>query len=456
MKTALRILSSLAAVALVTGVIYALEPIAPVLSLGVLYLFAVLPVAVLWGLAYALPVSIASMLVFNWGFLPPKHSFELADSENWIALVVYLATAVVVSSLAAGSRRREAESQRRAEEAALLAEVSSALLESAHVQDELRAIASRVAHVLGAEQGRIELESLRRPEPPESSHDLVAGDRAVGRLYLNEEIDGQIAERLLPGLASLLAVAVDRERLGRRAVEAETLRRSDAMKTAILRAVSHDLRSPLTAIRAATEGLANAGLDLTAADQTALLSTIEGESKRLDSLVSNLLDLSRLEVGAAEPKPEFWTVEGLLGQALAELGPPADRVSVSLAADLPPIHVDGAQIERVLVNLLENALKFSSSTDPVELSGESQSGEVVVRVFDRGSGLGRVDLERMFEPFERGGERAPGRGTGLGLAIAKGFAEANGARLSVDQAVSVGACLVLSIPAAPTPVGSRT
>ena len=454
MKTALRILSSLAAVALVTGVIYALEPIAPVLSLGVLYLFAVLPVAVLWGLPYALPVSIASMLVFNWVFLPPRHSFELADSENWVALIVYLTTAVVVSSLASGSRRREAEAQRRAEEAALLAEVSGALLESVHVQDELRAIARRVAHVLGAEQGRIELESVRRPEPPESSHDLVAGDRAVGRLYLNEEIDDQIAERLLPGLASLLAVAVDRERLGRRAVEAETLRRSDAMKTAILRVVSHDLRSPLTAIRAATEGLSNPGLDLTAADQIALLATIEGESKRLDSLVSNLLDLSRLEVGAAEPRPEFWTVEGLLGEALAELGASADRVSVSLAADLPPIHVDGAQIERVLVNLLENALKFS--TDPVEFRGESQSGEVIVRVFDRGPGLGRVDLERMFEPFERGGDKAPGRGTGLGLAIAKGFAEANGARLSVDKAVSVGACLVLSIPAAPTPVGSRT
>jgi two-component system sensor histidine kinase KdpD len=228
------------------------------------------------------------------------------------------------------------------------------------------------------------------------------------------------------------------------------------MKTAILRVVSHDLRSPLTAIRAATEGLADPGLDLTAADQIALLATIEGESKRLDSLVSNLLDLSRLEVGAAEPRPEFWTVEGLLGEALAELGASADRVSVSLAVDLPPIHVDGAQIERVLVNLLENALKFSSSTDPVELSGESQSGEVIVRVFDRGPGLGRVDLERMFEPFERGGDKAPGRGTGLGLAIAKGFAEANGARLSVDQAVSVGACLVLSIPAARTPVGSRT
>jgi two-component system, OmpR family, sensor histidine kinase KdpD len=256
-------------------------------------------------------------------------------------------------------------------------------------------------------------------------------------------------------LASLLAVAVDRERLGRRALEAETLRRSDATKTAILRAVSHDLRSPLTAIRAATEGLGNPGLALTATDQAGLLATIEDESKRLDSLVSNLLDLSRLEVGAAEPRPEFWTVEGLLGQALTELGPPADRVSVSLAGDLPPIHVDGAQMERVLVNLLENALKFSSSTDPVELSGETREGEVVVRVFDRGPGLSGVNLERLFEPFERGGDKAAGRGTGLGLAIAKGFAEANGARLWVDQAVSEGACLILSIPAAPAPVGSR-
>jgi two-component system, OmpR family, sensor histidine kinase KdpD len=454
-KTALRILSSLAAVALVTGVIYALEPIAPVLSLGVLYLFAVMPVAVLWGLAYALPVSVASMLAFNWFFLPPRHTFELSDSENWVALAVYLATAVVVSGLAARSRRREVEAERQAEEASLLAEVSSALLESVHVQDELRAIAGRVAHVLGAERGRIELDSLRRPDPPESSYDLVAGSRAVGRLYLNEEVDVPIAERLLPGLASLLAVAVDRERLGRRALEAETLRRSDATKTAILRAVSHDLRSPLTAIRAATEGLGNPGLALTATDQAGLLATIEDESKRLDSLVSNLLDLSRLEVGAAEPRPEFWTVEGLLGQALTELGPPADRVSVSLAGDLPPIHVDGAQMERVLVNLLENALKFSSSTDPVELSGETREGEVVVRVFDRGPGLSGVNLERLFEPFERGGDKAAGRGTGLGLAIAKGFAEANGARLWVDQAVSEGACLVLSIPAAPAPVGSR-
>jgi len=440
------VLTSLAAVAVVTGAIFALEPFAPVLSLGVLYVFAVLPVAVLFGLAYALPVSVASMLAFNWFFLPPKHTFRLTDSENWVALAVYLVTAVVVSGLAARSRRREAEAERRAREAALLAEVAGALLESSHVQEELGQIASRLAGALGAGRSRIELDSVRRPEGHESAHELRAGDRSIGRVFLDEEPDPVIARRLLPGLASLLAVAIDRERLGRQAVEAEALRRSDAIKTAILRAVTHDLRSPLTAIRAATEGLENASLDLSDADRTALLATVDSEARRLDRLVANLLDLSRLEVGAAEPRPELWTVEGLVGQALAVLGAGAERVTISLHAELPPIEVDGAQIELVLVNLLENALKFSSPADPVELRGELREGEVTVSVIDRGPGLSDAELERIFEPFEQG--RAPSRGSGLGLAIARGFAQANGARLRAEPRMEGGASFVLSVPAA--------
>jgi len=441
------IFTSIAAVALVTGAIFALEPIAPVLSLGVLYVFAVLPVAVLFGLSYALPVSVASMLAFNWLFLPPKHTFHLADSENWVALAVYLVTAVVVSALASRSRRREAEAERRAREASLIADVAGKLLETGQVQDELREIASRVARVLGSEGARIELGSVRRPEQHELAHDLRAGDRSIGRLFLEAEPDAEVADRLLPGLASLLAVAIDRERLGRRAVEAEALRRSDAIKTAILRAVSHDLRSPLTAIRAATEGLENDSLDLTEADRAALLATIDVEAKRLDRLVGNLLDLSRLELGVAEPKPELWTVEGLVGQALAELGSEAERVLVSISTDLPPIEVDGAQIELVLVNLLDNALKFSSPGDPVELRGERRNGDVVVRVLDHGPGLLDSDLERIFEPFEQG--RAANRGTGLGLAIARGFAQANGARLEAELGQEGGASFVLSVPSPP-------
>ena len=438
------VLCSAAAVAIVTGAIFALDSIAPVLSLGVLYVFAVLPIAVLFGLAYALPVSIASMLAFNWFFLPPKHTFTLADSENWVALAVYLVTAAVVSGLAARSRRREAEAERRAREAALLADLAGSLLESSQVQEELRGIAARVAAALGAARGRIELDSVRRPDRGESAHELRAGDRDVGRLFLEDDPDPEVARRLLPGLASLLAVAVDRERLGRRAVEAEALRRSDAIKTAILRSVSHDLRSPLTAIRAATDGLENRGLDLSDVDREDLLATIDAEARRLDRLVANLLDLSRLELGAAEPKPELWTVESLVGHALTELGPSAERVSVSLADELPPVEVDGSQIGLVLVNVLDNALKLSA--EPVELRGELEGREVTIRVSDRGPGLSDAERERIFEPFEQG--RAPIRGTGLGLAIARGFAQANGAGLRAEGRPGGGATFVLSIPAA--------
>jgi two-component system sensor histidine kinase KdpD len=242
----------------------------------------------------------------------------------------------------------------------------------------------------------------------------------------------------------LLAVAIDRERLGRRAVEAETLRRSDAIKTAILRAVSHDLRSPLTAIRAATDGLESSDLDLSDEDRASLLATIDAETKRLDRLVANLLDLSRLELGAADPKPELWTLETLVGQALGELGARAERVEVSLSPGLDPVEVDGVQIEHVLVNLIDNALKFSADA-PVELTGDQLDGEVVLRVIDHGPGLSEGELERIFEPFEQG--RVPSRGSGLGLAIARGFAQANGARLEAERGRDGGASFALSLPA---------
>jgi two-component system sensor histidine kinase KdpD len=443
-RHAAALITSVTAVALVTASIYALDSFAPVLSLGVLYLFAVLLVAALFGLAWAIPVSVASMLAFNWFFLPPKHTLRLSDGENWTALAVFLVTAVVVSLLAARSRAREEEARKRALEASLLAEVAGSLLESEHVQDELRGISERVAEALGVARARIELDSVRRPESSETALDLRAGNRGVGRLFLDSEPDPDLARRLSVSLASLLAVAIDRERLGRRAVEAETLRRSDAIKTSILRAVSHDLRSPLTAIRTATDGLESSDLELSDDDRASLLATIDTETRRLDRLVANLLDLSRLELGAAEPKPELWTVETLVGQALSELGPRAERVAVSLPAELDPIEVDGAQIEHVLVNLIDNALTFSPDA-PVELIGEQLNGEVVVRVVDHGPGLDEGELQRIFEPFEQG--RVPSRGSGLGLAIAQGFAQANGARLEAQAGRDDGASFVLSLPA---------
>jgi K+-sensing histidine kinase KdpD len=255
-------------------------------------------------------------------------------------------------------------------------------------------------------------------------------------------------------LAVYIAVAVvvselatRSRRLAREAVEAEKLRQSDAVKTAVLRAVSHDLRSPLTAIRTASEGLGNPTFELSAAERKGLFETIRIEVSRLERLVENLLDLSRLDAGPALRKPELWTIDTLLARALEQLGAEADRVEVKLPSDLAPLRVDAAHIERVLVNLLENALKFSSPTDPVEVSVAAVSGRAIVRVSDRGPGVAEADRDRIFDAFERGSGAA--RGSGLGLAIARGFAEANGGRVWVEPAVPgrTGSTFVLELPA---------
>jgi K+-sensing histidine kinase KdpD len=331
---------SVVAVALVTGAVYALNPIAPVVSLGVLYVLAVVAVAVVCGLAYAVPVSIASMLVFNFLFLPPLHTFALRESENWVALAVYLIVGVVVGELATRSRR-----------------------------------------------------------------------------------------------------------LAREAVEAEKLRQADAVKTAVLHAVSHDLRSPLTAIRAASEGLDNPSVQLEPREREELFETIRIEVQRLERLVENLLDLSRLEAGPARRTPELWTMDALLASALEQLGPEADRVETDIATDVGLVRVDGPQLHRVLVNLLENALKFSSPADPVEVTVRGDGKHIFVHVRDRGPGIPESARERIFDPFERGSTAGPG--SGLGLAIARGFAEANGGRVwiePVDEATG-GCTFVLELPA---------
>ncbi|HEX6699730.1 MAG TPA: DUF4118 domain-containing protein [Gaiellaceae bacterium] len=435
--------ASAGAVALVTAAIAIAKPYVPVLSLGVLYVFAVLPVAVAWGLVYAVPVSVASMLAFNFFFLPPTHTFALRDSENWFALAVYLVTAVVVSELAARARRRAAEAEQRERESALLARAADALLRGGDVETELERLAAPLADVLGVVSAHVELGSSN-----DRAHPLRVGGRQLGAVVVpsGRDPDRAASERLFPALASLVAAAVDKEELQREALEAETLRRSDAAKTALLRAVSHDLRSPLTAIDAAASGLENATLKLGDEDRRALLTTIREEAARLARLVENLLDLSRLQAGAAQPRPELWPAEELLAQALGELSEADARVTVELEDDMPPVRVDAAQIERVLVNLIENALKYSAPAAPVRVSVDGADGEVRLHVIDAGPGIAPAERDRIFEPFHR----APGsgaRGAGLGLAIARGFAQANGGRVWAEPAER-GAHLVVALPAA--------
>jgi two-component system sensor histidine kinase KdpD len=212
-------LASLLALSAATGVIFALRPIAPDLSLGAIYVLAVLGIAIGWGTVYAVFVSVASMLAFNWFFLPPTHTLTLKDSENWSALGVYLVIASVVSELAARARRRAVEAEQRRREAALLAEVSAVLLEPGEVLGKLRRIEAPAAEALAVRRAHIELDSLRRPTESERSEPLLAGSRDVGRVFFDrgDEPDADVARRLLPALASQRAVASARERLAQRA-----------------------------------------------------------------------------------------------------------------------------------------------------------------------------------------------------------------------------------------------
>jgi two-component system sensor histidine kinase KdpD len=426
-----------AVVGAVTALIALLDNWIPVLSLGVLYLFAVLPVAIVWGIAYSLGVSVASMLAFNFFFLEPVHTLTLADSRNWFALLVFVVTSVVVSELATRSRRRAREAQ-------LLAGIATSLLEHGTVAAELERISADAARALRAERAQIVLGDGMR-----EGFELAAGGKHVGTIRLEGgAVDSSARRRVLPALASLLGVAVDRERLEREALEAAALRHADALKTALLRAVSHDLRTPLMAISTSAGALARPDLDISAEDREELLETILSASDRLDHLVGNLLDLSRLQAGAAEPEQRLVDLDELVAGALDELGAAGVRIEVSLPDDLQPVSVDPHQIQRAIVNLLENALKYSPPREPVRVQGARGHDEVLLRVIDHGPGVPVADRERIFQPFDRGGRTGDSPGVGLGLAIARGFAEANGGRVSVESRAGQGATFVLVVPEA--------
>jgi two-component system, OmpR family, sensor histidine kinase KdpD len=448
------VLASAGVVVLVSAVVALLKPHVPVLSLGALYVLAVLPVAILWGTALAAVVSVASMLVFNWFFLPPIHSFHLRESQNWLALAIYLVIAFTVSALAARARARREDAEQRRAEAHALAEAALDLLRGRTLDEELGRLAALTAGVLGVEGARLEL-GKQPPLGEERALPVEAGLRCVATLFVDEEatVDEAVQRRFLPSLAALLAVAVERSRLEAEALEAEALRRSDALKTALLRAVSHDLRSPLTAILASADALASPGLALEPEDRLALAETIRSETTRLDRVVEQLLDLSRLEAGAAEPHRELWSVDELVGQALSGLGADATRVRVEIGPETPPVEVDAAQVERVLANLLDNALHYSPAGSGVLVRAEPGATELRLHVVDRGPGLPPEEREALFQPFRRGTEGR--RGSGLGLSIARGFAEANGGRLWAQDDPG-GGHLVLALPLAERPAAVRT
>jgi two-component system sensor histidine kinase KdpD len=455
------VLVALGLVALCTLLIYPLKQAAPVVSLGVVYMLAVLVVSVTWGIWLGVATSFLSALAFNYFHLPPVGRLTISNGENWVALIAFLVVAVLASSVAEVTRARAGEAAERRREADLAAEMARLLLGGRRLSEDLPTAAARLSQVLELPSAAIELEAVEGDER-RVAFPLREGPRRLGTLLVpadtSEATLRRLQERIVPALESLLNAALERDSLLADVVETAALRRADVVKTALLRAVSHDLRSPLTAIAAAGEAIGSPSLS--EEERREMAGVIQGETQRLSRLVDNLLDLSRLEAGAAEPNTALTSFEDVIRAALAELSPAPEDFSLSIDRELPLVSVDPVQMERALANVLENARRHSGG-HPVsvraravrslgEASAAGSAGDrLVVRIVDRGPGIPPAQLERVFEPFYRAGTVQGGhRGSGLGLAIARGFTESNGGRLHVESLPGQGATFVFELPLA--------
>jgi two-component system sensor histidine kinase KdpD len=444
-STAAGVITAAASLALTTLLLYPLEQIAPPVSLGVLYLLAVLLVSTVWGLRLGLATSVAAALAFNFFHIPPTGRFTIAEAENWVALLVFLVAAVVASSLSdlAATRAREADRRRR--EADLAAELAQLLLGSPEPHTALARAAKRIADALEIDSAAVVLE---RVEGDARQAAVPLGD--LGTLLVPVAAADVARERIAPALTALLGAALEREALTREVVETSALRRSDEIKTAVLRSVSHDLRSPLTAIVAAGEALSSPSLD--AHDRDELADTIAHESRRLARLVDQLLDLARLQAGTAEPREDWCSLEEVIRAAVEDTGAAPDRVRLAIAPDLPLIRADAGQLRRAVANLVENALRYGDG-DPVSVRARVSGGRILMRVVDQGPGIPHAEQERIFTPFYRA-PGAAGQGSGLGLAIVRGLVEANGGHVRVESLPGQGTSFVVELPlptSAPVP-----
>ena len=467
---------AVAAVALCTLVIYPLKEIAAVVSLGVVYLLAVLVVSAVWGAWLGVFTAVLSAAAFNFFHLPPVGQFDVRGSSNWVALIAFLVAAVLVSSIAEVTRARARDAEARRREADLAAEMARLLLRGDNLAEALPTAAARLAHALELSSAAIEMEAIEGDER-RVAFPLREGTTRLGTLLVGADTSEanlrRLQERVVPALEALLSAALEREGLLGGVVETAALRRADTVKTALLRAVSHDLRSPLTAISAAGEAVGSPSLSQKEREE--LAAVIQEETRRLSRLVDNLLDLSRLEAGAAEPRRDWTSVEELIGAALGDLAAGPDEFSLSIDRDMPLVSVDPVQMERAFVNVLENARRHSGG-HPVSVRAravrslararrravatgggavaeerpeeQGPAGDrVIVRVVDRGPGIPPAQLERVFEPFYRAGTAAGGhRVSGLGLAIARGFTEANAGSLHVESLPGQGAAFVFELP----------
>ena len=407
-----------------------------------IYLVAVVAVAIAGGFWPAVLAAVAASLLLNWFFTPPLHAFTIDKPQNLLALLLFVTVAVTVSSVVHLAARRAGQAARSGREAASLLALAQTVLGGGDTA------AAVLGHLTGTAGGQAELLERVRGDwvPIAASGDAPqasAPTRVSARQGLVLVVAGQSrpGPRLLDGFAAQAAAALDRERLRTQAAQAEALAEGNRMRTALLAAVSHDLRTPLASIKASVSTLRQQDVAWAEDDQAALLATIEQSADRLNALIGNLLDMGRLSTASLQPFLVPASVDEVAPLALRGLDRAA-QVQLLVPDGLPLVLTDPGLLERVLANVFANALAHSPPDRAPVMRAHRVGETVVLEVTDHGRGVPDEWKQRIFEPFQRRGPN-PGTGVGLGLAVAKGLAEAMGA--SLEAADTPGGGLTMRI-----------
>jgi len=431
------------------------------------FLVAVIAVALVGGFVPAVLEAVAGSLLLNFYFTPPLHKFTIAEANNALALGVFVAVGLVVSSVVDDAARRTKQAARASAESEMLVTTAGSVLRG---QQALPAVLDRVREAFGMESVTLLERRTGQPGMPRSpaggwSQVATSGSPPVGRpedadvevpvtdglvLALHGRTLPATDRRVLGAFAAYAVVALEQQRLMAEAQAARPIAEADRMRTALLAAVSHDLRTPLASAKAAVTSLRSVDVQWAAEDHDELLATADESLDKLARLVDNLLDMSRLQAGALAVFPRPADLAEIVARSLDDLGPVGRTVIVDIPDDLPEVSVDPAILERVIANLTANALRYSPDQTPPVLTGSALSDRVELRVIDRGPGIPEPDRDRMFVPFQRLGDTDNTTGVGLGLALSRGLTEAMGGTLEPEDTPGGGLTMTLSLPAQPS------
>jgi two-component system, OmpR family, sensor histidine kinase KdpD len=485
---------TVAGVAATTALVGAIQAWIGIPNLSILYLPIVMFCAVTWGWWTALGAAVLAFLAYDFLFTAPYLTLTIHEPHEWLALLIFLIVAAVTSNLAARERERREQASRQARTAMLLYDLSHAL--TSEDQDAgLRAVAERLVaefRLDGAVISRTEDDGRLQPlvavgkaeaaldsepvgrifaQPGGPGHagrwivlkargeprraavanfPLRSDGRQVGMLRLVGRSDGLADDEthLLATIADRLAVDLEQEMLREEANRAEVLRRTDELRTALLSSVSHDLRTPLAAIKASAESLLQRDVAWTEEDRDGFAEAIVRESDRLNRLVGNLLDMSRIEGGALRPQRDWYDIGELVREVVGRLRKVLNerQVELVIADDLPPVLLDYLMIDQVVTNLIENAVKYTPPGTPIDLRAERAGDWVRVAIVDHGPGIPPGKRAAVFDKFYRLEQRVGIQGSGLGLAVSKGFVEGHDGRIWIEETPGGGATFLFELP----------